>query len=146
MAVRPKAIIDMMRTLYRTTRWLVTTSLIVSLGLTGLFPQMMVLAESGMRVKVAQGPTKCCCGTKDGSCCGTGCCMARHAPAKERFPCPNPKNTRDGQNNPLALAFAKALLGGNGEIGGLDFRHPENRVIRSPAESSLQAKHVRIDA
>lgn len=134
-----------MRTRYHTTRWLVTTSLIVSLGLAGLFPQMMVLAESGTRGASPQSSAKCCCGTEDARCCGTGCCVARQAPAKERCPSPNPKDTREGQNNPLSLAFAKDLIG-NSEIGGLGFRDPGNRIIRSPAASTLQAKHVRIDA
>jgi len=144
--VVPNATIDMMRTLYHTTRWLVTTSLIVSLGLAGLFPQMMVLAENGTRVAFPQPSGKCCCGTEDGRCCGMGCCVARQAPAKERCPSPNPKDTRDGQNNPLSLALAKNLIGGDGEIGGLGLRHPENRILRSLAECSLQVKHVRIDA
>jgi len=136
----------MMRTIYRTTRWLVTASLIFSLGLAGLFPQMMVLAESGARVSVPQSPTKCCCGTKDGRCCGMGCCLARQAPAKEQCPCPNPKNPRDGQNNPLAVALAKAMLGESDEVGGASKRRLESDLVRSLAPSSLQAKHVRIDA
>lgn len=144
--VLPNAILDKMHTLHHTTRLLVTTSLIVSLGLAGLFPQMIVLAESGTHVGSPLPSGKCCCGTKDGRCCGMGCCMARQAPAKERCPCPNPKDSRDGQNNPFALAFVKALLGGNCEIGGLGFRDPENRILRSLAVCSLQSKHIRIDA
>jgi hypothetical protein len=52
----------------RTTRWLVTASLIVSLGLMGLFPQMMVWAESGAVVSAAEQSTQCCCGTETGFC------------------------------------------------------------------------------
>lgn len=136
----------MMRSVYHTTRRLVTASLIFSLSLAGFFPQMMVLAEGGTRVSVSQSPVKCCCGTEDGRCCGMGCCLARQAPAKEQCPCPNPKNSRDGHNNPLAVALAKAMLGESDEVGGASNRRPECDLVRSLAPSSLQAKHVRIDA
>ncbi|REJ65696.1 MAG: hypothetical protein DWQ31_17310 [Planctomycetota bacterium] len=136
----------MVRSIYRTTRWLVTASLIVSLGLAGLFPQMMVLTERGMRLSVSPSPTKCCCGTEDGRCCGMGCCLARQSPAKEQCPCPNPKNSRDGQNNPLAVALAKALLDEGDEAGRAGTGRPESDLAGSLAPSTLQAKHVRIDA
>lgn len=136
----------MMRSICRTTRWLITASLIVNLGLAGLFPRMMALADSGAHVEVAQKPTKCCCGTEDGRCCGMGCCMARQVPPKERCPSPNPKDSRDGQSNLLGWAAAKALLGAGGELGGSRFGPPESQVNFSLAESTLQAKHARIDA
>lgn len=135
----------MMRSAYRTTRWLAVSSLTISLGLAGLFPQMVVWADSARRASAHQQPTKCCCGTEDGHCCGMGCCMARQAPAKERCPCPNPQDTRDGQNNPLALAFAKALLGDAGDTSRSGFTHPESENRLAP-DASLQAQHVRIDA
>jgi len=129
----------------RTIRWSVTTGLIVGLAVAGLVPQTMGWAERDTRVAVSQRPTQCCCGTEDGRCCGMGCCMARQAPAKERCPCPNPKDSRDGQNNPLALALAKALLGDAGDTLRSRFAHPESEIA-SAIENSLQAKHIRIDA
>jgi len=140
----------MMRSIDRTTRSLVTASLIASLGLAGLFPQMMVSAQMaasakrGARVDVTQKPAKCCCGTEDGRCCGMGCCLARQAPPKEPSPCPTPTDTRDGQGNLLAPA-AKALLA-TGPTGGSGSGFPERPWRVSLAESTLQAEHVRIDA
>lgn len=136
----------MMRFGYRPTRCLITAGLIVSLGLTGLFPQMMVWAETRPLVAARPRATECCCGTADGRCCGMGCCMARQPPAKERCPCPNPKDTRDGQNILLALALAKAHLSDGGGPCGSHFGQPETGSIRSPVDSTLQAKRVRIDA
>jgi len=144
-AVVPSVIIDMMRSICCTTRWLVTASLIMSLGFVGLFPQMMASAKTGARVDVAQKPTKCCCGTDDGRCCGMGCCTARQAPPTKPNPCPNPTETRDGQGNPLALA-AKTLLATGGKAVGSGFGWPVGQSHVSQAESTLQAKRVRIDA
>ena len=135
----------------RTTRWLVTASLIVSLGLTGLFPRMIVRADQGVRVSSQEQPTqekpaKCCCGTKDGRCCGMGCCVDRQSPSKEPCPFPNKRENRDGRSNPFAMAAAKALFEcGNAGRGSL-FGCPFSNVDRSRADSSLQARHVRIDA
>jgi hypothetical protein len=75
-----------------------------------------------------------------------GCCLARQAPAKEQCPCPSPKNSRDGQNNPLAVALAKALLDEGDEAGRVGTGRPASDLAGSLAPSSLQAKHVRIDA
>lgn len=136
---------DVMRSVYRTIRWLIMASLAFCFGLAGFFPQMMVLAESGVRVSVPPSPTTCCYRTEDGRCCGKGCCVARQPPAKEQCPTPNPNNLRDGQNNPLAMALANAVLGESDEVGSAGNRHPRSHLVRSFVPSSLQAKHVRIE-
>ena len=124
----------------RTTRWLITASLMVSLGLTGLTPQMMVWAESGTVVSDAQ-ESNCCCGTETGFCCGMACCAVR-APT----PVPANDDNHDGRTCPLAIAFANAMLGSDNNGHGALFGRPSSNADRSLAESSLQAKHVRIDA
>lgn len=126
-----------------TIRWLVTASLIVSLGVTGLFPQMMAWAESGAVVVSAQQSTQCCCGTGTSQCCGMGCCGVR-APSPERGPSPFPAQD-ESRTCPLAIAFAKAMIreGNNGH--GALFARPLSDADRSSAESSLQAKLVRLD-
>ena len=98
-------------------------SLIVSLGFTGLLPQMTVGAASGVRAAVPEQPTKCCCGTEDGRCCGMGCCIAQQPPAKESCPYPNRKDTRDGQNNLQARTLAQKLFSDDGEKPGSRFGH-----------------------
>ncbi len=130
---------------FHITRWLVAASLIANLGLLGLFPQMTAWVEGGSRAVIAEQRTKCCCGTDDGRCCGLGCCVSRPAPAKAPCPCPQQKDTRDGQNGPLVLAFAQTLCGAGGETSRSRVGQPPNRVDRSLAGSSLQARHVRLD-
>ncbi len=135
----------MMFSIQYTARWLVASSLIASLGLSGLFPQMIVWAESGSRV-VAQQAMECCCGTEDGRCCGMGCCISRQGPTSEPCPCPFPKDSRNGQNGPMALALVKALFDDGGEESGSRLGRRETGLDRSLSESTLQTKHVRIDA
>ena len=64
----PKYIIDMMYRRCNTNRWLVATCLMVSLGLSGLFPQMMVWTESPAATVAEGESTTCCCGTETGYC------------------------------------------------------------------------------
>ena len=64
----PKDIIEMMSRHRNINRWLVTTCLMVSLGLSGLFPQMMVWTESPTVAAATADSTTCCCGTETGFC------------------------------------------------------------------------------
>ncbi|VAX36081.1 hypothetical protein MNBD_PLANCTO02-594 [hydrothermal vent metagenome] len=131
---------------YRTTRWLVTANVIVSLGLTGLFPQMVTLAGQDVRVELEEKPTTCCCGTEDGRCCGMGCCVARRSPAKEQCPCPSKSETRNGQSNLFAIVVFRSLLFSDKTKLGLQFSTLFSDANHFMAGSSLQALHARIDA
>lgn len=135
-----------MRSICRTTRWLITAGLIISLSLAGVLPPMVPRAVADKPDVVAQEPTKCCCGTEDGRCCGMGCCAVRQAPPKNSCPCPNPEESRRGQNNWPALATAKALFAAGSENPGLRVGYWDSAANRSHAETSLQARYVRIDA
>jgi len=140
------AIINMMRSVSRTTRWLVTASLVVSLGFTGLFPPALALGGSSARSVVAENSTKCCCGTADGSCCGMGCCLARRqTPPKEPVPAPQNKDCQDGQGNTtLAILAGKLLLqdlNDQSKFGGWDSEHAA--ILQ---DRSLVGQHVRLDA
>lgn len=139
---RSKDIIEMMYFNRHKTRWLVTVSLIVSLGLTGLFPQMMAGAASGVVVGPVQQSTQCCCGTETSQCCGMGCCGVR-APSPKKGPSPAPDESRTA---PQAIAFAKAMIGDGDNGHGALFVRPSSDADRSSAASSLQAKLVRLDA
>jgi len=122
---------------YATTR-----RLIVSLGLAGLFPPMAVWA-------VASAPQQngCCCGTESGDCCGTACCGMRVPSPKKGAPSiPANDNHRDGRYGPLAIVVADSMKGsGNHHCGAFSSRQNSDATWPS-AESSLQAKHVRLDA
>ena len=135
-----------MRFIFRTTRWLVTASLMVSLGLTGLFPQMSVWADGGMAIS-APKKSNCCCGTETGSCCGMACCAVRApSPTNEPMPIPAKDDNRNGRSCPLAIALANAMTGSGGNGQGASIVRSSSDADRSLAESSLQAKHVRLDA
>ena len=140
-----KGIMNVMRSVKHTTRCLLTAGLIVGLVLTGIFPPMAAWAGRGSRAAEPEKRAKCCCGTEDGRCCGMGCCLAREAPAQQPSPSPNPKDSRDGVNNPLALAFAQAILKNVDGSSRSRFTRAESGNS-APVDSSLQAKHVRIDA
>ncbi len=125
------------------TRWLVTISLVASLAVGGVFPRVTAWAQGDFDW-VAAAPTECCCGTEDARCCGMGCCLGPNAPTNERCPHPNPNDTRDSQNNPLA--FDSAVGGGPGDTSGMRFTRGDCSLTRSMVAPSLQAMHVRIDA
>ena len=75
------------------------------------------------------------------------CCAVRApSPTKEPIPAPAKDDNRDSQTCPLAIAFAKAMLDPGGSGLGAFFGRRSSDADRSLAESSLQAKHVRIDA
>lgn len=139
----PKAIIDMMGSRYRTTRWLLVGSLIVSLGMAGLLP--LGWQGAGARAATPQPPTRCCCGTQDARCCGMGCCAARQAPAKEPCPLPAKDGNRDGRIHPLTIALATAVVTCLEDGRGSLSPRPSSDTDYSLAESSLQARHVRLD-
>jgi len=75
-----------------------------------------------------------------------GCCAAR-APSPEKGPGPSPSrdDNRDGRLNPLAMLAAKDLTSGGSGQGSLFGRFASDGD-RSLADTTLQAKHVRIDA
>lgn len=127
-------------------RWAIAASLIVSLSLTELAPQMMVRADDGPVVAPTSPATKCCCGTADGRCCGMGCCVVRQAPSHQQPPVPNQRDDRDGRTNPFGLAFTNSLILFANSRDGLQLRRLISDVARSLAESSLQAEHIRINA
>lgn len=69
--------------------------------------------------------------------------MRAPSPAQEPVPAPAKDDNRDGQ---CTLAIAKTMTGSGGDGHGTLFGRPFSDANRSLAESSLQAKHVRIDA
>ena len=75
-----------------------------------------------------------------------GCCAVRApSPEKEPCPCPSKDGNRDGRINPLAMLAAKDLAGGGNGQGSLFGRFVSD-TDRFLAATTLQAKHVRIDA
>jgi hypothetical protein len=131
-----------MQSTHHTTRWLITAGLIVSLGLAGLFPPMAVWAVASTAQQ-----NGCCCGTETGDCCGTACCGMRvPSPNKGAPSTPTNDNRRDGRYGPLAVVIADGMKGsGNHRCGAFSGRQ-DSDAARPSAESSLQAKHVRLDA
>lgn len=89
----------------RTIRSLVVAGLIFSLGVAVLSPSFMARAVGESAVSADSSPaTTCCCGTKDGKCCGMACCGVR-APKQQRTPVPR-EDCRELAGS-LVLAFCK---------------------------------------
>ena len=123
-------------------RRLLVVGLIISMAASGLYPPLVarvVTAETASGARSDEGTT-CCCGTKDGRCCGMACC---HAPARERESQTGDTETAKPRPNPLALSDQSDSLGiARGDVGGrLRAVAYYSRVTGFP---SLQAQHVRI--
>ncbi|HUG68067.1 MAG TPA: hypothetical protein VMM76_09955 [Pirellulaceae bacterium] len=126
----------------RTIRWLVVACLALSLVLSGVGSSLTVPAVESP--SVADAPQHCCCGTADGRCCGMcgmACCVSQTPTAPEK---PVRLPTRDDYRpNLLALARIEASVLALGR-SSFAVRPPTNADC-APAESSLQAFHVRLD-
>lgn len=137
---------ELMRTIHHTCRWLALASLIFSLGLSSFVPHVMAEVQSGAHVTTAKQASDCCCDTRNGRCCGMACCVVREAPAPEPTPVPARGDHRDGESTALSLALAKVILSDLEANSGSRFTRTENLAAFSTDESSLQARHVRLNA
>lgn len=136
---------ELMRPIHHTCRWLALVSLIFSLGLSSFVPNAMAEVQSGAQV-MTQEASDCCCETRNGRCCGMACCIVPEAPAPEPTPVPARGDHRDGESTSLSLALAKSLLSDLEANAESRFAQAENRAACSADESSLQARHVRLNA
>ncbi len=89
----------------------------------------------------AHGATsRCCCGTPDGKCCGTGCCT-RQAPKPERPATPLRSLGQREFTSPLGLAADGLMSGIGGDVrSGAVFAGPFVVLVCL----TLQTSHVRI--
>jgi hypothetical protein len=99
-----------MASLRPTIRFFLTASLMLSLSVVGVYPQLMAGYSGAAVVKADQLSTVCCCGAKDGRCCGMACCQ-RGMPKPDRTPAP--PNPSDDHSQPLALAGIDAAVAGS---------------------------------
>ncbi len=89
----------------RTIRSLIVSGLIFSLSVAVLSPGFMAAVSSDSAVvSDASSAKTCCCGTKDGKCCGMGCCGV-DAPKQQRTPVPH--EDRGELGGSLLLAFCR---------------------------------------
>ena len=128
----------------RSTRWFVAVALAFSLGHAGM-NSFLDRTERVYSATITAKPAKCCCGTKNGECCGKGCCAARRVPQKPpSCPCPLQQDSRGGRTI-LVLAVFHCQLDAFGDCN----RHWVARAAALAPPSawgSLQAQHVRFDA
>lgn len=123
----------------RTMRSLIVAGLILSLGVVGGSPALMATAsgEAAFAADNASAHT-CCCGTKDGRCCGMACCGTQ-APKQQRTPAP--QKDRGELDGSLLIACWKAapetVTVGSNDSHGWDV---ESAVagVRSNTLQSLQ--------
>lgn len=134
---------------HRTIRWPVTASLILSFGVAALCPPPVEAAPSGTHVESQTPACQCCCCKKGGRCCGKcdmPCCAIRKVPAKEQTPRPSNDENRGWRTNLLACVGAKAPFACNETVNGSQFGTADSNANRSLADSTLQTRHVRLDA
>ena len=133
-----------MSTVRSTLRLIVTASLMLSLSMTSLYPRLMSGDELGAKVTASQhegqGHKVCCCGTKDGRCCGKACCQLPN-PKEDKAPT-SPRPSED-RGQPLGLAQV-----GNAVVFGQHAGAIHEGVFRdagSPLGSSLVALSIRFN-
>lgn len=105
---RPCRIItEVMNTIRFTARLAITGVLLVGLTTTSVYPRLMAADGRGRALRAIAGQTVCCCGTKDGRCCGTACCQLP-TPRQEKSPAlPSGSDDRSGPLGLPAAALAK---------------------------------------
>ncbi len=130
-----------MNTLYSIFRCLITASLLLSLSTLSLFPRVIVGQTLGATVSKGTGEKRCCCGTKDGHCCGMACCQASPNPQENQAPAvPKPSEDR-GQPLGLAPVARTAMFGPNAAT----FSDGFFRDAATMCGSSLIALSIRIN-
>lgn len=71
-----RCILSVMATIRSNVSRFVTASLMLSLGIGVVYPRGLISGQSINDALSAEHASKtCCCGTPDGSCCGTICCQ-----------------------------------------------------------------------
>jgi hypothetical protein len=134
----------MMNTVRSTFRLIITASLLLSLSMTGLYPRIMAGDEFGASTAASQhegqGQRVCCCGTKDGRCCGKACCQLPN-PKEDKAP----TSPRPSEDRGQALGLAQV---GNAVVFGQHAGAIHEGVSSdagSPRGSSLIALSIRFN-
>jgi len=146
---RSKDVISIMFYKHRKIRAIVATSLALSLGIGGFCPMPLAGAASGVQTAPQHCITSCCCYEVVGECCGLcnmACCVSKKAPAKQPTQRPGNDENRNSRSNLLAYTLIKLPFGCNETTGSSLFTTDGLGTKRCLAESTLQARHVRLDA
>lgn len=121
-------------------RVVIVTSLLLSLSVTSLYPRLMAGDAFGAAVKANPGQKVCCCGTKDGRCCGKACCQLPN-PKEDKAPA-SPKSSED-RGQPLGLTqVANAVVVGPNAAA---FQNGYFRDAACISSSSLIALAIRLN-
>jgi len=80
---------------------ILVASLALCVSVSSFYPRLLAAESRGTHVQPEHGKFKCCCGTKDGRCCGKACCQM-----------PNPKGEKtpatptrpDDRSEPLGFS------------------------------------------
>ena len=84
---------------------------------------------------------KCCCGCKDGKCCGMACC--KNSSPQEQPATPPVRSSGGSEFKPLVL-FNGVIEPANSSTGFSEAIHGRGHVPVGQCSPSLQSKHVRI--
>jgi hypothetical protein len=130
-----------MNTVRSTVRCLITASLLLSLSTLSLFPRVIFGQALGSTASAGTGEKHCCCGTKDGRCCGMACCQTSPNPHEKQVPAAPPSSEDRGQPLGLAPVANAAALGPTTAA----FRNGFFREAASKGGSSLIALSIRLN-
>ncbi len=134
-----------MKRLARPIRLLIVAALVMSVGVAAVFTPVSarMLATGGQPKSAGAVPVRkdCCCGTKDGRCCGMGCCMRPTSNQKPTNP-PLP----DGSERNLSLALGlNALTAASIFLDHGRSDAAAHAMLDGPLSvGTLQLQHVRI--
>jgi hypothetical protein len=80
---------------------ILVASLALCVSVSSFYPRLLSAESRGEHVQPARGQFKCCCGTKDGRCCGKACCQMPN-PKGEKTPAAPSRS--DDRSEPLGLS------------------------------------------
>ena len=124
----------------RTIRTLIVTGLVLSLSLVGVSPILLAWQGEGAGASNVRGNGVCCCGTKDGRCCGMGCCKT--SPPTEEHKAPAVPRSLD-ERSPAAVPVATFAM--HSLANGATFHNAVSSGVPISGSPTLQMLQVRLN-
>ena len=98
-----------MKSVRTTCRMILGAGLALCVAVSSFYPRLQAAEARGTTAR-SEGPVRCCCGTKDGRCCGTACCQLPN-PKGDNVPAPPKPSDERGQS----LALPSGAIGVTGD-------------------------------
>lgn len=118
----------------------VVLGLVFSLLAAGIAPAWMTPLQAAGVSGTLAGKKTCCCGTKDGRCCGMACCKV--APPQEEQKTPSVPRPGDDRTAPHCLAHVQQPVRAPSSTA---FLQAAGREVAASGSPSLVALHVQMN-